>query len=200
MEKTPLVRVELELLLEVLHVGVLDRVVHGAAEADAVDERGVDEAVGDDDVVLGQDGLEDAGVGVHAGGEEERVLGAEEGRQLVLELAVDVLGAADEAHRGHAVAAGLQAVVRRLDHVGVAREPQVVVGAHVDDLLEGRAGRELDLDVGRLGRVDVALLLEEPRVLDPLERRLITAADLVAIGHGPILSWPGISRQGRRSC
>ncbi len=103
---------------------------------------------------------------------------------LLLELAVDVLGAADEADRGHAVAARVQALVGGLDDVGVAGEPEVVVGAHVDDLLEGRAGRELDLDVGRLGRVDEPFLLEEARIPDALELGLVDAADLVAVSHG----------------
>ena len=58
----------------------------------------------------------------------------EELGQLALQLAVDVLRAADEADRGHAVAALVQARVGGLDHVGVAGEPEVVVGAHVDDL------------------------------------------------------------------
>jgi hypothetical protein len=74
----PLVLMLLELLLQVLHVGVLVRVVMRRAQAHAVDDRRMDEAIRDHHVVLAEDGLEDAGVRVHAGGEEQRVLGAEE--------------------------------------------------------------------------------------------------------------------------
>ena len=99
-------------------------------------------------VLLAEHRLEDAGVGVHARREEQRVLGAEELGQPLLELAVDVLGAADEAHRGHAVAAGLEPRVGGLDDLRVAGQPEVVVGAEVDDLLWPSApGRELHLDV-----------------------------------------------------
>ncbi len=154
------VLVHLQLLLQVGHVGVLEGVLHGRAEADAVDERGVDQAVRDHDVVLGQDGLEDAGVGVHAGGEEDGVLGAQESGGDALQLAMDVLRAADEADRGHAVAPAVQARVGGLDHLGVAGQPKVIIGAHVDDRLDRGAGGELDLDVGRLGGVDEPLLLE----------------------------------------
>ena len=70
-----------------------------------------------------------------------------------------------------------------LDDLGVAGKTEVVVGAHVDDLLQGRAGRELDLDVGRLRRVDVPFLFEDPRVPDPIELFLVKASDFFAVCH-----------------
>ena len=85
------------------------------------------------------------------------------------ELAVDVLGAADEADGRHAVAARVEPLVGGLDHLRMAGEAEVVVGAEVDDVLRRRAGGELDLDVGGLGRVDEALLLEEARLPDAVE-------------------------------
>jgi hypothetical protein len=51
----PLVLVQLQLLLQVLHVRVLVAVLVRAAEADAVDDGRVHQAVRDDDVVLAQD-------------------------------------------------------------------------------------------------------------------------------------------------
>ena len=61
------------------------------------------------------------------------------------ELLVHVLGAADEADRGQAVAVALQAVVGGRDDVGMVGEAEVVVGAEVDDLAavdaDGRALR-----------------------------------------------------------
>jgi hypothetical protein len=54
-EAEALVGVLDELLLEVPHVGVLVRVLHGLAEAHPVDDRGVDEPVGDHHVLVGED-------------------------------------------------------------------------------------------------------------------------------------------------
>ena len=68
----------LQLLLQMIHVAVFVGVVFGAAQAHAVNDGGMHQAVGDHDVVLGQDRLEHAGIGIHAGGEEDRVLGAQE--------------------------------------------------------------------------------------------------------------------------
>ncbi len=164
-----LVLVQLQLLAQVLHVHVLEGVVVRRAQTDAVDQRGVDQPVGDDHVLGAQDGLEHAGVGVHARGEQQRLLHAQELRHLVLQLAVDVLGAADEAHRAHAVAALVQTLVGRLDHVGVAAQAQVVVGAEVQHVLVLGALGVLDLDLGVLGRADEALLLVEALVLDLLD-------------------------------
>ena len=67
--------------LEVGHVVVGVAEAPGLAEADAVDDRGVVEGVGDDRVLLAEQGLEEAGVGVEAGGVEDGVLGAEEARE-----------------------------------------------------------------------------------------------------------------------
>ena len=166
-----LVLVLLQLLLQVPHVGVLVGVLHRLAQPHAVHDGGVDQPVGDHHVLVVQAGLEHAGVGVHAGGEEQRVLGAEELRQLVLEFAVDVLGAADEAHRRHPVAAAVQPGVRRRDHVGMAGQPEVVVGADVDALFDFRADRKLHLDLRPLRRMDVALFLEQTGGLDCLRSR-----------------------------
>src|SRR5262249_52792409 len=69
------------------------------------------------------------------------VLGAEEPRQRRFELLVHGLRAADEAHRGHAVAEAVDGAVRRLAYGRVAREPEVIVSAEVDDL--GIVGADL---------------------------------------------------------
>ncbi len=94
----------LQLRLEVRHVVV------GIAEAlrfrkpHAVDDRGVVQRVRDHRVLFPQERLEEAAVRVEARAVEDRVLGAEEFRDAALELAVHVLGAADEAHRRHPIA------------------------------------------------------------------------------------------------
>jgi hypothetical protein len=84
---------------------VLERVLHRLAEAHAVHDRGVHQPVGDEHVLLAEQRLEHARIGVHAGRKQQRVLGAEERREPPLELAVDVLRSADEPHGRHAVAA-----------------------------------------------------------------------------------------------
>ena len=67
---------------------------------------------------------------------------------------MDILGAADESDRRHAVTATIETLVRRLDNIGMAGQPQVVVGAHVDD--RGPAGHA---DVGVLRALEHPLAL-----------------------------------------
>ena len=119
--------------------------------------------------------LEQPAVGVEAGGIEDRVLGAEEGREPALEFAVHGLRAADEAHRGHAVAVAVERGVRGRDDRGVIREAEVVVGAEVQDLAP-----VLEPDHGILRRGDHALALEEPGAcelrrlrFEPIEQGLV---------------------------
>ena len=160
------VLVFLKFLLQVRHVAVFVGVVHRLRQADPVDDAGVDQTVGDHDVVRAEDGFEDAGVGIEAAREEDGVFGAEELGQLALEFAVHVLRAADEPDARHAVAAFVEGFVRRGHDGGMARQPQIVVGAEVDDLFQRGSARELDADVRRLRRVDVPLFLEDPLLAD----------------------------------
>jgi hypothetical protein len=81
-----------------------------------------------------QQRLEQAAVGVEAGGVEDRVLGAEEGGDLRFQLLVQVLGAADEAHRGHAEAVRVERLLGGGDHGRVVGQAEVVVGAEVQHL------------------------------------------------------------------
>ncbi len=83
----------------------------------------------------------------------------EECRQALLQLAVDRLGAADEAHRGHPEAPPVERLVRGGDDRGMAGQAEVVVGAEVDHLTEA-----LDPDVRRLRRRDHQLGLVEALV------------------------------------
>ena len=73
-----------------------------------------------------------------------------------LELLVQVLGAADEAHRRHAEAVALQRLVRGRDHLRVVGQPEVVVGAEVQ-----HPAPVLELDLGRLRAGDDPLGLEQ---------------------------------------
>ena len=123
----------LQLCFEILHVGVLVAVALGLAETHAVDDGSVVQSVGDDGVLLAQERLEDASVGVEAGGVQDGVVGAEEARDLGFELLVDPLRAADEAHRREAVPPLVETGVGRRQDFRMARQPEVIVGAEVQD-------------------------------------------------------------------
>jgi hypothetical protein len=162
MEKTPSVAISRYLAvaasvrLELVHVAVRVAEAPGLAQPDAVDDRRVIELVGDDRVLLVEQRLEEAAVGVEAGAEEDRVVGAEKRGQTLFELAVERLRPADEAHRRHPVAPAFEGLVCGLDHRRMAREAEVVVGAQVEEL------PSVDADVRALRRAHHVLGLVEP--------------------------------------
>ena len=82
----------------------------------------------------------------------------------LLELLVDVLGAADEPHRGHAVAPRVERRRGRLDERGVVGEAEVVVRAEVEHL---RAAAHPD--VRTLRRGEDPLGLEGPGGADGIQ-------------------------------
>ena len=143
-------------------VGVAEAL--GLAQADAVDDGGVVQGVGDDGVLGGQQGFEHAAVGVEAGGVEDGVVGMEVVGDGSFQLLVEVLGAADEADGGHAVAALLHGLFGGGDETGVVGQAKVVVGAEVQGL-----AAVLEGDFGALGRGDVAFPLVESGLLDGFE-------------------------------
>ena len=104
----------LQLLFELGHVAVRVAPALGLAQADAVDDRGMVQRVGDHRVLLAEHRLEQAAVGVEAARIQDRVVGAEESRDRRLELLVQVLRAADEAHRRQAEAVRVQRVLGRV--------------------------------------------------------------------------------------
>ena len=121
----------LQLLLERRHVVVGVAEALGLGEPDAVDDRGVVQRVRNDRVLFDEQRLEQAAIGVEAGAVEDRVLHAEEARDPRLELLVLLLRAADEAHRGHAVAVAVERGLRRLAQLLAVGEAEIVVGAEV---------------------------------------------------------------------
>jgi len=165
------------------HVAVGVAVALRLAQAHAVDDRGVVERVGDDRVLFAQQRFEQATVGVEAGGVEDGVLGAEEVGDGLFQLLVQVLGAADEAYRGHAEAVGVERVLGGGDDVRVVGQAQVVVGAEVQ---HGAAVGEGDL--GRLRAGDDALGLEQPLGADGLQ--------FVGIATGECAVVDGVYRGG----
>ena len=150
----PLAGGVLQLRFEVGHVIVRVAVALGLAQADAVDDRGVVQRVRDDRVVLVEQRLEHAAVGVEGRRVEDGVLHAEELGERLFQLLVHRLRAADEAYRRQAVAVLRDGLARRLDQRFVAGQAEVVVGAHVDQLPPVVAG-----DRAALARGQHALLL-----------------------------------------
>ncbi len=178
------VRCLLQAGLELVHVPVAVPESAGLAQADAVDDRGVVELIGNDCVSLVKQRLEQAAVGVEAGAEEDRVLGAEVGRQPLLERAMERLGAADEPHRRHSVAPAVECLVRGFENRRMSRQTEVVVGAEVDELAP------LDGDVGALGAAHRQLALVGAALASGGEPGHQVVAERAV--HG----WPGPSSRG----
>ena len=168
----------LELGFQVGHVVVGVAKALRLGEADAVDDRRVVERVGNDRVLIGEQHFEEAAIRIEAGRVEDGVLGAEESADLFLELLVEGLGAADEAHAGHAEAPAVECVFRGGDDLGVVGQAEVVVGAHVDHL-----AAVLEADDRILGRVDQPLALVEAGGFDFGKRRAEVGSERVGI-HG----------------
>ena len=120
------------------------------AHPHAVDDRGVVERVGDDQVVLAGHDRDDAGVGGEARLEGQHRLGVLELGQLGLEPLVDRHVAGDRPDRAGAGPEVARRRDRRFLELGVRGEAQVVVRGEVDQLLA------VDHDLGRLGRAQHA--------------------------------------------
>ncbi|CAJ1839397.1 hypothetical protein LMCDFJHI_02383 [Aeromonas salmonicida] len=142
-----------ELGFQLGHVVVGIAITPGLAQPHAVYDGGVVEGIGNDGVFGTEQGFEQAAVGIEAGGVEDGILGAEEGRELLFQHLVVVLGTADEAHRGHAEAVAIEPLMGCFDKVLVVGQSQVVVGTEVQYLLTAHR------NLGLLGRGDDALLL-----------------------------------------
>ena len=149
-----------EALLQLVHVGVGVAVAHGLAQTHAVDDRSVVQRVGDDGVLLREEGLEHAAVRVEAGGVEDRILRAEIVGDGLFELLVDILTTADETHGRHAVSARVHRPFGSLYEARIVRKSEVVVRAEVQHFASA------DLDLGPLGRLDDPLVLVKPGRFD----------------------------------
>jgi hypothetical protein len=130
-----------QLLLQIYVVQVLEALLRlRLAQADAVDDAGVVQLVAEDRVPLAQQRLEDPRVRVEARPVQDRVLRAVERGKSPLQVLVDVLGAADESHRGQTEPVRVQRVLGRLHQARVVRQTKVVVSTKVHKLA-GRPGR-----------------------------------------------------------
>ena len=119
--------------LERGHVAVGIAIAPRLAQADAVDQAGVVEAVGNNRVVLAQQRFEHPTIGVEGGGEQDRIFLAEIGGDCAFQLLVDALRAADEADRGQSCAPLLRRRIPGGNHARIAGEAKVIFRAEVDD-------------------------------------------------------------------
>ena len=88
--------------------------------------------VGDDRVARTEDRPERAEVGLVAGGEDDRVLGADPFGQLLLQLHVQIDRPVQKSRAREAGAVALERVACSLSDASVASQAQVVVGAEHD--------------------------------------------------------------------
>jgi hypothetical protein len=133
------------------------------------------------DVVLPEQGRDDAEVGLVARAERECALLAHEGGQAGLEAFVQLEGPVEEARAGAAGAVAAHGLDRGLPHPGMCREAQVVVRP------EHEEAPALDHDVGAVGLRDRNEVRIEPerregagigRVAEPPRRlRVLEEAD-----------------------
>lgn len=107
----------------------------GLAEPDAVDNTGVVKLVRDDSIIGCQASLEEASVGVESTWIEDSIFKLMEVSNSTFQVLMDILSAANEAHRGHAEAMCVQGVLGRLNDTWMIRKPQVIVGAEVKHTL-----------------------------------------------------------------
>ena len=130
----------LQTALQVRHVVVPVAPALRLAQADAIDDGGVVQLVADDGVLLPQERLKEPAVGIECRRVQNRVFHAQEARQRFFQIAVQILRAADETHRAHAVAVACECCVGCAPHSRIGRQPQVVVGAQVQNLAAAAVG------------------------------------------------------------
>ena len=103
----------LQLLFEIVHVAIGEAVALGLGQADAVDDRGMVQGIGNDGILLAEQRLEHRAIGIETGGEEDGVIHAEIVGDAALQRLVNVRRTANETHRSHAQAVTVHAPLWR---------------------------------------------------------------------------------------
>ena len=124
-----------ELLLQIVHVVVLEPEHFPEGQPAAVIQARVVLAVHDHIVPATDDGADDAEVRLEAGGEGHHRFLPQESGQLLFQLKVQLQRAVEEARAGTAGAVLLDGLKPRSDHVGVGRQAEIVVGPQHDAAL-----------------------------------------------------------------
>jgi hypothetical protein len=122
----------LQLPLQILHVIVCIPVPRGLAQPHPVDDRCMVQRIRNDGVVLAEQRLEHPAVCIEGRCVQDGVVCPVKCSDGVLELPVDVLGAADEAHARHAESVGVDGPFGRFHHPRMAAQSEVVVCAKIE--------------------------------------------------------------------
>ena len=119
------------MVIEFSRVVVREGAVNRAAQAGAVDEACVAEAIEEDDIILAGQRLQGADARGRAAAEGEGGFGAFEGREFFLQFGVRSLRAGDQAGgtRARAVIAGR--ADGGLDDIAVRGESEIIIGGEV---------------------------------------------------------------------
>ena len=131
-----------EFCLEVCHVVVFVTESLCFAQTNTVNDGSVVELIADNCIVSSQDGLEQTAVCIEAGGVQDGIIGAQEAGNLLLELFVNILGAADETNGSNAVTSFIIGSLCSVNQSLVVAQTQVVVCTHIDN---GSAVLQLNL-------------------------------------------------------
>lgn len=157
----------LQFRFEVRHVVVAVAESLRFAESHPVDDARVIQFIGDDGIIRGEQGLEESAIGIEAGGIEDGIVSSKKGAELFFQLFVGRLRAADKADGRQSVSPFVQSRVRGGDDVGVLRQSQIVVGAHIEHRFTSGHG-----DARALGGGDHAFAFEQAGVTDFIELRV----------------------------
>ena len=162
-------------LFGVRHILVAEDFDLGAREPRAVDDAGVVQLVGDDEILFAQDRRHRARIRGKSGLEDHAGFDVLEARDLFFQLHVDLHGAGNGAHRARADAVLARRLQRGFAQLGVRRQPEIVVRREIDDLLavEGAHRRLLVVEHAQL---EVGALLLEVIQLVGEERERIGAS------------------------
>ena len=122
---------------------MLEHLDGGLREPAAIDDRGVVQLIGNDQVVLAQDRGDGSRVGRKAGLKHYAGFRVFETRDLLFELHVDLHRAGNGAHRSGSHAPAARGFERGTTQSTVCGEAEVIVRAEVDDLLAVETGHRL---------------------------------------------------------
>ena len=79
-----------------------------------------------------QKGLEEPCIGIETGRVQDRILCAQKLGYALFQDLVDVLGATNKSDGGHTKTVGLHSLPHRSQHLGMVRQPQIIIGAEID--------------------------------------------------------------------
>ena len=122
-----------QLLFRLGDVLVLEDQNLGARQARAVDDRGMVQLVGDDEVFFAQHRRHRAGIGRESGLEDHAGFDILEARDFFFQLHVDLHGAGNGAHRARSDAVLARGFERGLAQLGMRGQAEIIVRGQVDD-------------------------------------------------------------------